>query len=285
MRRSPFVASVFVAGYALCAVQQSSSAALLTYWNFNNVSPAFNTNLGSFKTSIASPTDFGEVYTQTDNSTPGTLASNTTNGTVFNGPGIKIDFSNIATITGPTVNGKKWSDHVNQESTGGPAGYGTFTGSTTNAVGSDTAGNSLIFLNPGTALNGKYITLSLSSLGYDTLSLSYATRLSSAMTSGSEIWTYSTDGTNFNALATLNPTRNSTFTTQNLDLSTLSANALDNQSTFYLRMAFNSGSGNGSYSFDNLQLTGTSVPEPAAALYLMGSGAGLLLMRRRSRRA
>lgn len=274
--------TVLAVAAAVFAVQQSSSAALLTYWNFNNVSPAYNTNLGSFSLSAAA---YGEAYSQTDNATPGTLASNTSNGTIFNGAAIKMDFASIATITGPTINGKKWSDHTNQESTGGPAGYGTFAGSTTNAVGSDSAGNSLIFLNPSNNLNNKYITFSLSSAGYDTLSLSYATRLSSAMGSGSEIWTYSTDGTNFSALATVNPVRDSTFHTQNLDLSTLSSSALNNQSTFYLRMAFNSASGVGSYSFDNIQVTGTAIPEPTTAAYLLGSGAGLLLMRRRSRLA
>jgi len=196
------IRNLLLVAFTLCAFQQAK-ADLLSYWNFNNDSPAYSTNLGSFSTTAAA---YGETYSQVSTSLSGTLSSNTSNSTVFNGSAIKMDFSNIDTLiinsgTGPTINGKKWSDHTNQEGTGGPAGYGTFTGSTTNAIGSDTAGNSLIFLNPGTSLNGKYITLSLSSLGYGTLSLSYATRLSSAMGSGSEIWTYSTDGTNFTPLA------------------------------------------------------------------------------------
>ena len=273
--------TAFLACACLAALSSVSHAALLTYWNFNNDDPVFNTNLGSFSLTAA-PT-FGEAYSQVDNSTPGTLASNTSNGTVFNGSSIKIDFSNIGTISGPTINGKKWSDHSNQESTGGPAGYGTYAGSTSNTVGTDGAGNSLIFLNPGTALNDKYITLTLSSSGYQSLSLSYVTRLSSAMTSGKETWTYSTDGTNFNALAVLNPTRDSNFNLQTLNLSTLSSNALNNVPTFYLRMAFNSGSGNGSYSFDNLQLNGSLIPEPAS-LAVVGLSTWWALSRKRARK-
>lgn len=263
---------------------QEAHATLLTYWNFNNTSPAYNTNLGSFSTSSAV---YGEAYTQADTSHAGTLASNTSNNTVFNGSGIKIDFSNIDTIATPTINGKKWSDHSSQEGTGGSAGFGTFSSSSTNLVGTDTAGNSLLFLNPGNGMNGKYITFSLSSLGYNSLTLTYDTRLSSAMTSGSEIWTYSTDGTNYNTLTTLNPTRDSNFNLQTLNLSSLSGSVLDNQSTFYLRLSFNSSSGNGSYGLDNIQLNGTAisaVPEPSTYALLGGVGAlGLAFVSRRKR--
>ena len=246
----------------------SAQTSLLTYWNFNNLSLAYNAAiLGSLKTSAATPTNFGEIYKQTGNSTPGTLSSNTSNSTVFNSAAIQMDFSNIATITtlpnGPTINGKRGPAYTTQEGTVGYAGYGTFAGSTTNVVGTDPAGDSLIFLNGSNTMNGKYITFSLSSLGYDTLSLSYATRLS--MTA-SEIWTYSTDGTNFSPLSTQNYTTTSgAFITTTLDLSALSTNVLNNKSTFYLRLSFNSGSGNGSYSFDNLKLTGVATSAPSSA--------------------
>ena len=270
---------------------QEAHATLLTYWNFNNTSPAYQTSggvLGSFKTSAASPTDFGEIYTQTNNSTPGTLSSNTSNSTVFNGGAIKIDFSNIGTIAGlpngPKKKKKKGPGYTTQESTIGYAGYGSFAGSTTNAVGSDAAGDSLIFLNGANSINTKYITFSLSSLGYDTLSFSYGTRLS--MTAD-EIWTYSTDGTTFNTLTTKSFTTTSgSFVSTVLDLSTLSSNALNNQSAFYLRMAFNSGAGSGSYAFDNFQLNGTAtaVPEPSTYALLGGVAAlGLALGSRRKR--
>ena len=64
------LSSVLVASFLVST--QEAHATLLTYWNFNNTSPAYQTSggiLGSFKTSAASPTDFGEIYTQTNNST------------------------------------------------------------------------------------------------------------------------------------------------------------------------------------------------------------------------
>lgn len=286
--RLPILPSLAIASF-VCATAEAH-ATLLTYWNFNNTSPLYQSSggiLGSFKTSAASPTDFGEIYSQTNNATPGTLSSNTSNDTVFNGAGIIIDFSNIGTIAGlpngPTINGKKGSGttpYSTQESTTGYAGYGAFAGSTVNAVGSDSAGNSLIFLNGANSLNNKYITLTLSSAGYEALSLSYSTRLSSAMTSGSEIWSYSTDGNTFNALDTINPIRDAAFHTETLDLSSLSSSALDNQSTFYLRMTFNSSSGNGSYSFDNIQLTGTAITTmiPESSTFALVGGLAVLGM-------
>ncbi len=172
---------------AFCAFHRAD-AALLTYWNFNNVSPLYSGGtLGSFSTTAAG---YGEAYSQTSNSVPGTLASNTSNSTVFSGSGINIDFSNIATISlpnGPTINGKKGPGYTTQEGTIGYAGYGTFSGSTTNIVGSDTAGDSLIFLNGSNNLNTKYITFSLSSAGYDTLALSYAIRLRGCLKMKSEL--------------------------------------------------------------------------------------------------
>lgn len=82
------------------------------------------------------------------------------------------------------------------------------------------------------------------------------------------------------ALGTISPTANATFQSASLDLSTLSANALDDQSTIFLRMTISTPNTGGSYAFDNIQMTGTAVPEPSAAALLGGLG-GLLLIRRR----
>src|SRR6478672_12393705 len=101
-RTAPLMASILVV-----LLVSAAPAAVLSYWSFNNTNPAFNTNLGSFSLTAAS---YGEAYSQTSSSAPGTLASNTSNSTVFNGSNIKIDFANIATISTPTINGKKWSD-------------------------------------------------------------------------------------------------------------------------------------------------------------------------------
>lgn len=82
-----------LAALVLSASHQAGAQTLLTYWNFNNTNPAYNSGagqLGSFSTTAAS---YGEAYSQANNSTPGTLASNTSNSTVFSGSSVFINFS------------------------------------------------------------------------------------------------------------------------------------------------------------------------------------------------
>lgn len=273
---------------AFFGTAHEAHATLLTYWNFNNTNPAYlsgNGTLGSFSTTAAA---YGEAYTQVNNSTAGTLGGNTANGTVFSGSPIKIDFSNLATATDPIINGKTFvSGYANQGQTNTTfGGYGNFLDDTTNRVAGDiTTGGSLIIMNPSGSTVGKYITLSLSSLGYNTLSLSFATRISGG-TTGTELWSYSLNGTDFFTLGSVTPTAGS-FGLQTLNLSSLSSTALDNQSTFYVRMTIGTGT-SASYAFDNLQLNGTAispVPEPSTYAVLGGlSVLGLALSQRRTRR-
>lgn len=275
-----------LAATLLLSLPAARAQTLLSYWNFNNDNPAYNGTsglIGSFNTSAAA---YGEAYTQTNNSTPGKLASNTANSTVFHGASVYIDFTNYGTISSGTINGLSASSGYTYPSSTstGAAGYGVFADSTVNRAGTDaTTGGSLLLLNTtGGAIN-KYITFSLSSTGYSSLSLTYATRLTNTVTS-SQVWSYSLDGTNYFSLTTLSPAANGTFTTQTLNLSTLSGSALNNQSSFYLRMTYASANAQGSQALDNIQLTGTAVPEPSSALLVLcGVGAAFLCVRRRAR--
>lgn len=263
----------------------AGASTLLTYWNFNNTSPAFNTSLGSFSTTAAS---YGEQYVQSSNSVPGTLNSNSANGAVYVG---SIDFANVATITNATINGKTAPGYTLQNSTSGNAGYGAFseaTGNLNRVAGDTTTGGSLLFLNPSGNANNKFITFTLSSLGYETLSLSYATRFANGF-SGTETWTYSLDGTNYFALGSaLSVSGNATWSLKTLDFTSLIGTALDNKSTIFLRVAANVPTNGGSFAFDNIQFTGTAVsavPEPSVFALLGGAGAlGAAVGVRRRRR-
>jgi len=279
-RRKMAKSKVVLALGLLVSVPCVSRAALLTYFDFNNYSPAYNgsTNpgtLGSLNTTAAT---YGEAYSQTSNSTAGTLGGNTAYGTVFSGSAIKIDFSNIATATNGTnyavINGKTGSAYTAQGTTGSNSGYGLFLDSTLNRASGDTsAGGSLLLLNNSSggtsSLNNKYLTFSLSSTGYKDLSLTYAARVTNNVTA-SQAWSYSTDGTSFTNLSTIAPSANGTFATQTLNLAAITA--LNDKSAFYLRMTYTTANAGGSQAFDNIQLTGTAIPEPAA----IGSICGVL---------
>ncbi len=286
LRHTALKGALVLAAATLLSLPAAHSQTLLSYWDFNNVSPAYVSSggyIGSFSTSAAA---YGEAYIQTNNSTPGRLSSNTANNTVFSGASVYIDFTNYGTIANGTINGKLATGYTGQATTSSNAGYGAFLDSTVNRASTDsTTGGSLLLLNSSGGANNKYITFSLSSAGYSSLSLSYATRLTSGA-AASQIWTYSLDGVNYSTLKTLNPAADATFTTQTLNLSTLSGSALDNLSTFYLRMTYSTGNTYGSQALDNIQLTGTAVPEPSSALLVLsGIGAAFLCIRRRARLA
>lgn len=259
---------------AICATYPAmSQASLISYWNFNNVSPAYvSSTLGSFSGTAAS---YGEAYASQK------LSSNTANGTIYSGSGVSLDFANLsAGVNNAIINGKVAGGSSQAQTNTVFGGFGAFTDTTLNRVAGDTStGGSMIIMNPSGTELGHYLTFTLSSAGYDSLALSYDTRLSNGF-AGNEVWSYSLNGTAFSPLGTISPTANSTFSTQSLNLSTLSAGALDNQPTFYLRMTLTSNTNGGSFAFDNIQLTGTSVPEPAT----LGSLAALAMLIARRRR-
>lgn len=267
-----------VVALLLAGAQGGRSQTLLSYWNFNNDSPAYVAGnpalLGSFSTTAAA---YGEAYSTNK------LLSNTANGTVYDGSNIYIDFTNLsAGVNNANVNGKTVGGTQTPTNTTF-GGYGVFSDSTLNRASTDTTtGGSLIIMNPSGTEVGHYITFSLSSAGYEELTLSYATRLSNGF-AGSEVWSYSLNGTDYFSLKSISPTANATFQSESLNLSALSLGALDDQSTFYLRMTISSTTNGGSYAFDNVQLTGVAVPEPGSTVLFLG-GVGTVLMAVRVRR-
>lgn len=266
---------VLVAAVCPFFLVPATNAALLSYWDFNNLSPAYTAgSLGSFSATAAL---YGESYSANS------LSSNTANGTVFSGAGISMDFSNLSlNVTNPIINGKVYLSAAQAQTNTVYGGFGAFSDTTVNRVSGDTTtGGSLIIMNPSGSEVGHYIIFTLSSAGYDNLVFSYATRLSSGY-AGSEVWQYSLDGTTYYNLTSINPTANATFQSETLDLSALSSKALENQSTFYLKMSISSASNGGSYAFDNIQLTGTAavVPEPASVGLFLGGLALLTAVRR-----
>ncbi|MCL2074690.1 MAG: chitobiase/beta-hexosaminidase C-terminal domain-containing protein, partial [Marinilabiliaceae bacterium] len=128
--------------------------------------------------------------------------------------------------------------------------------------GVTTATGALSVVNIGSAYNGKSIVFKLSTLGYDDLQLTYDTRGTDTGFQTHE-WYYSTDGTNFTLISTI-PGRNvTTFSTQSVDFSTITA--LNNQSAVYIKLMVDGASGTGNNRLDNINFTaleGTYIPDP-----------------------
>lgn len=147
----------------------------------------------------------------------------------------------------------------------------TFSGAesgTTFGSGNDTA----LALVGGTGedANGKSMTFTFSTSGYQGLILTYATQ-GTATGFNSQSWSYSTDGTTYNS-ATIISSIPTSFATEEVDFSS----ALDNQSSVYIRLTVSGDtSTSGNNRFDNVQFNVSAVPEPAtwgaiSALGLLG---------------
>jgi autotransporter-associated beta strand protein len=206
----------------------NSPAAVLTYFNFNNSDAGTGGNMGVFRT-----TGSAEIYDPaTDRISIGTLG--------VHAAGSYVDCSNIF----GTMGGSSSTD----------GNWGTFSGTTTNMLPEDTTGVGGALSLIGMNNNGRYVTFETSTLDYQNIQLTYATRGTSTGYD-TQTWSYSTDGASFTDLPAITGRRSTTFSGQTVDLSSIAA--LNNQANVYLRVTFSGATGgSGNNRIDNVQIVG-----------------------------
>lgn len=174
----------------------------------------------------------------------------------------------IATASAPGSGGVPTSIAANQGNgtlslTGWTGLVDDFGGSTTNAIGLDTAGASLSLVS--NAGNGTYIELQLNLADYADPIVTFATRgTTTGFPTGS--WSYSVGNGSFTTLAGVNTaTTSTTFALATVDLSSI--DALDGQANVRLRYTL-SGATNttGNNRIDNLKIVATVTRDTAAPL-------------------
>ena len=174
------------------------------------------------------------------------------------------------------------------ESNFNPANITFSSGTSVNAQMGDVAGQALV-LAGGTSLqnNGANITLRVSTVGFGSIVVSFATQRTSTGFNSNQ-FQYSTDGVTFLDFGSpYDPP--ASFGVQLFDLSSITA--LNNNALAAFRIVFNGASGaTGNNRLDNLLVSGTTqptaepVPEPATML-LFGTGlAGVACTIRRRRK-
>jgi len=126
--------------------------------------------------------------------------------------------------------------------------------------------------------NNKSITLQFDSTGFGALQLSYAERVTGTGPDNLN-FSVSADGVTFSPVSSLGTTKDGTFRTRIVDLSSFSA--INNDPTAYVKIQFTGGFTNstGTIRFDNITLT--AVPEPTTLGLVAVSAFGLLRRRRR----
>lgn len=164
--------------------------------------------------------------------------------------------------------------------------WGTFAGSTVNAVGGDPSGGALVLQaslggvaqNPVTS-NGAYANFSVGKASYSDLSISFAARRTGTGFSSLQV-SYSIDGGGSftNLGGAFNVTTTTTFDL--ISLSLAGNGAVNAASNIIFRITYDGATGGGGNArVDNLQINGTLIPAPAS-MALVGLG-GLVAARRR----
>jgi len=234
--------NVLFATAAVVALAGSAQADLLAYWNFNNsIAGNPSGNLGVL-TPAGGPTWAADL-------------------------GVGSLSTNITVNTSETLNNGT---------------FGTFAGIALNALNLDPSGGALaVQSGAGNVNNGKFFQFAVSSLGFQDVILTYATRgTSTGFTT--HTFDFSTDGVNFFGLGTVPAVTTSTWAVTTLDLSSVSA--ADNAANLIVRITLNgatSTNGLGNNRFDNVQFNATQIPTPGA-LALLGLGGVVALRRRRA---
>lgn len=121
-----------------------------------------------------------------------------------------------------------------------------------NARNGDASGNHLRFNNP----IGGTLVFALPTTGFKDVVVKFATRRSGSG-AGTQIWEYTTDGTNYTEIVRINPVDGNP-TLQSIDFASIPAS--DNNANFKLKVTFIQGSGGtvGNNRFDNFTLDGVS---------------------------
>lgn len=163
--------------------------------------------------------------------------------------------------------------------------WGTFSGTTMNAVGADPSGGSLVLQaslggvaqNPVTS-NGAYADFTVAKASYSDLSISFAARRTGTGFNSIQI-SYSTDGgSTFTSLGSPKNAPNGSFGTFSESLA--GNGAVNAASSIVFRLTYDGATGGGGNTrLDNLQINGTLIPAPAS-IALVGL-AGLVAGRRR----
>ncbi|MES2836991.1 MAG: choice-of-anchor D domain-containing protein [Bacteroidota bacterium] len=119
-----------------------------------------------------------------------------------------------------------------------------------------TTTGALSLVNVLSAYNGKSIVFKLSTTNYENLILNYDTR-GTATGFTTHDWAYSTDGTTFTTFTTISGRNVTTYSSQSVDFS--SVTALDNQANVYVKLTVSgASSATGNNRFDNIKFSATS---------------------------
>jgi hypothetical protein len=233
-------------------VAASANADLIAYWNFNN-----QTNLGG-TSGLWQQNPFGTTGAEAE------YLRDSGTGTAEISAWGAMDASE-GSLLGP--NGTSGSAS-NQ--------FGSFSGTTLNALNADISGGSLSIVGNGN--NGHYFLIEIDD-ALSSASLSYATR-GTATGYSTHYLEYSTNGgTTWTLLQSHAANQVSTWLLHTVQLNNIFASTSGHERNLIRFTVDGALSNNGNNRFDNMQINGMIVPEPAT-LVLVAIG-GLALIRRK----